>query len=126
MKKINVFFMLITCILLLGIETINAQSTPDYFTGDWKITVIGIPGGDSEMIMHLEKADGKYNGNISSTSNKSEAIKIDRVEQKESAISVFFFAQGYDICLYLEKQDENNIKGNMFDMFDAKGQRILE
>ena len=74
--------------------------------------------------MHQEKGDDSYKGNISNGTANSETIKIDRVEEKESAIAVYFWAQGYDICLFLESQEDGSLKGNMFDMFDAKGVRI--
>lgn len=123
MKKASV--LLTIAVMLLAGLSLQAQTVEDYFTGDWKIVVTGTPNGDAEMIMHLERIEGKLKGEIRGE-NGSAPIKIDRIEEKENAISIYYFAAGYDISMDFQKQDENNLKGSLLSMFTANGTRVVE
>jgi hypothetical protein len=123
MKKVSV--LLTIAVMLLNGLSLKAQTPEDYFTGDWKVVVIGTPNGDAEMIMHLERIEGKLKGELRGEEG-GDPIKIDRIEEKENAISVYYFAAGYDVSMDFEKVDENNLKGSLLGMFTANGTRIVE
>lgn len=111
--------------MLLAGMSLHAQSPEDYFTGDWKILIEGTPSGDAEMIMLLERVEGKLKGEMRGEEG-NDPIKIDRTEEKENAISVYYFAAGYDISMNFEKVDENILKGSLLGMFTANGKRVLK
>lgn len=123
MKKASVL-LTIAVMLLTGVS-LQAQTPEDYFTGDWKVIVIGTPNGDAEMIMHLERVEGKLKGELRGEEG-GDPIKIDRIDEKENAISVYYFAAGYDVSMDFQKVDENNLKGSLLGMFTANGTRVLE
>ena len=123
MRKVSV--LLSIAVMLLAGLSLQAQTPEDYFTGDWKVVVIGTPNGDAEMIMHLERVEGKLKGELRGEEG-GDPIKIDRIEEKENAISVYYFTAGYDVSMNFEKVDENNLKGSLLGMFTANGTRIVE
>jgi hypothetical protein len=130
MKKISVFFA--SLFLMMLSLTASAQSKadssakPDYFVGKWDVLVEGTPQGDGKMLVTLERKDGKLTGTIVSKDGSTPANKIDRVEEKEKSVTVYFTASGYNVYLFLEKKDEDHVTGSMMDMFDAKGDRVKE
>jgi hypothetical protein len=73
--------------------------------------------------MKLERKDGKLKGIMASESSENE-IKITDIEEEEKNITVYFITdEGYDVSLYLEKVDEDNMAGMVMDMFDVKAKR---
>lgn len=115
-------------------QLINASSDcyygVDTETGQllWKVDYRnrqGLNVADAEMIMHLEREDGKLKGEMRGDEGNN-PIKIERIEEKENSISVYYFASGYDISMTFEKKDENNLKGNLLGMFTANGTRVVE
>ena len=105
--------------------TTDAQTTTDYFTGKWNLTIIGTPNGDSKMIANLERKDGKLAGEMTSEPAMGDPITISQIEEKENSVKLFFNAGGYDIYIFLEKTDDNHLKGTMLDMFETKGERVV-
>lgn len=126
MKKLSVFFAGLF-ILMLSF-TAQAQTTPpaDYFVGKWSVLVEGTPNGDSKMLVNLERKDGKLTGVILDPATDKVVSKIDKVEEKEKSVTVYFVASGYDVYLLLEKKDDDKVTGSLMDMFDAKGERVKE
>lgn len=122
MKQIT--FILASLLLLFITNTSFANEPSDYFVGDWKVLVKGTPSGDAEMVLHLERVDGKLTGEM--RNEGMEPSKITSVDEKENSITVYYSTMGYDINLSLEKVDETKIKGSLMGMFDATGERIVE
>ncbi|QIA07665.1 hypothetical protein [Draconibacterium halophilum] len=114
----SLFFLAIT------FTTMAQDTKSDYFVGDWKVVVKGTPSGDAEMVMHLERLDGKLVGEM--RAEGIEASKFSQVSEKETSVTVYYSTMGYDINISLDKVDENNLKGSLIGMFDATGERILE
>ena len=123
MKKVNVF--IIGLILTLSSSGVNAQTpgSADFFAGNWDIAITGTPEGDVAVILHLERVDGKLQGYFKGDEYE---LKIDAIEEKETSVTLFFVLQEYDLNMLLEKVDDKNIKGNMVEMFDVTGIRIIE
>jgi hypothetical protein len=123
MKKLSLFFAIAASLFLSG--SAKAQSNADYFAGKWKITVFGTPNGDAVMFFLLDKKDGKLSGVVNDSTDK-EMTKITNIEEKDSTITTYFTAQGYDVNVLMERVGADSVKGNLMNMFDAKGYRVKE
>jgi hypothetical protein len=125
MKKASVVFIL----LFLGLTFQGfSQTTPtDFFTGPWEITVFGTPEGDSKMTTNLTRVDGKLTGELSSAGDSSvPKMRIEKVVETPTSISIIFFAEGMDINIDLNKKDNNNLEGTLLGMFTAKAKRLAK
>ena len=123
MKKLSsVLAGLFLLLLSLGASA-QSQTGADYFTGKWSVLLKGLPTGDSKMIFVLEKKDATITGVVKDTTG-AEISKITSVELKDSEITLFFNAQGYDVNLLLAKKDDDHATGSLMGMFDAEGERI--
>jgi hypothetical protein len=94
----------------------------DYFMGDWNVLVKGLPSGDTKMLVNLKKGDTACTGAINDSTGK-EIAKFSKVELKDTTVTMYFSAQGYDVYLRLNRKDDNHVTGTMMDMFDAEGDR---
>ena len=125
MKKLSTLFAGIGFLLLSLYTNAQSQNGHDYFIGKWNVLIIGTPNGDAKMIVSLEKKDTTVVGVVLDTTN-TEISKISKIEMKDSVVTVYFNAQGYDVYLMLERKDDDHTAGRLLDMFDAKGERIKE
>jgi hypothetical protein len=124
MKKTGLVASLAIAALLLSSRA-HSQSTTDYFPGKWKVTVYGTPNGDAAMIFQLERKDGKLTGTVRDSTDK-EMAKITKVDETDSSVNMFFTTQGYDVNVFLKPVPADSVKGNLMDMFDAKGIRLKD
>ena len=123
MKKVNAFLVGVILILLTGGVNAQAQSATDYFAGDWEILLAGTPNGDITFVMHLERMEGKFQGSFKTDMGE---LKIDKIEEKETSITLYFTLDSYDLDMLLEKVDDNNIKGDMVGQFTVTGKRVVK
>jgi len=123
MKRIIV---LLTLIVMCTTTWTQQADNAAFFAGKWNVTVTATPMGDVTLLMNLEMKEGKLTGNISDPATGNEVAEIYSIEVRENSITVSFNAEGYDVFLSLDKKDENNLTGNMMDMFDATGERVVE
>lgn len=99
----------------------------DFFAGKWEFTVLGTPNGDAKFSTNLIRKDGKLTGELSDPTNPAkEKIAITKIDETPEKITIYFTTSGYDVNLEMSKVDENNLKGSMMGMFDAKGIRPKE
>jgi hypothetical protein len=110
-------------LLISTAASAQAKTGADYFMGDWNVLVKGLPSGDTKMLVNLKKGDTSYVGAIDDSTGK-EIAKFSKVELKDTTVTVYFTAQGYDVFLRLNRKDDNRVTGTMMDMFDAEGDRI--
>jgi phage protein U len=122
MKKITTF--LLFCLSLSAFGQISDDSD-DFFSGKWNINVFGTPQGDVNITADLKRVEGELTGTLETDAAES-LITITEIEEKQDAIDIAFFAQGYDLVLSLKKVDDDHLEGSMMDMFDAKAERIIE
>jgi hypothetical protein len=125
MKPAHLFSVAIALLLLASNAQAQTKDSTTYFIGSWNVLVKGLPNGDTKMFVNLEKKDTAMTGAILD-STKTEVAKFSKVERKGYTVTVYFFAQGYDVTLYMEKKDEDHVTGNMLNMFDAVGDRVKE
>lgn len=122
MKKITTFFLLCFTLSALGQDSIDPE---DFFTGKWNVNIYGTPQGDVTLIADLKRVDGELTGTLTPEA-EGDPITINGVEEKEDAIDIAFYAQGYDLILSLKKVDDDHLEGSVMDMFDARAERIIE
>ena len=123
MKKVNAIF---TGVLFLFLSLgVNAQTKngADYFAGKWNVVVIGTPNGDATMIFNLEKNDSTLTGIIVDTTG-AEIAEISGCDLKDTELTLFFNASGYDVNLVMNIKDDNHVTGSLMGMFVAEGERI--
>lgn len=124
MKKVMMFLFAAVLISLTSIAA-NTQEGKDYYVGKWDVLTKGTPSGDAHSILILTRGDdGKLTGTFQSPGK--EATKLTRVEEKESNVTCYFVASGYDVYLFLEKINEDKMEGSMMDMFDSFATRMKE
>lgn len=124
MKKVSI----ILIVLFFGIAVkgfSQAEKPVDFFAGKWEITFIGTPNGDGKMATELLRKDGKLYGKLK-PADGSDAIDITNIEEEAEKMTIFFSTQGYDVSVELSKVDNDNLKGSLMNMFDAKAVRIKE
>jgi hypothetical protein len=123
MKKLRVFIVpAIFFFLSLGANA-QTKTGSDYFTGKWSVLVKGTPQGDVRMFVILEKKDTTMTGDVKDSVG-NEMTKITRIELKDSVVTVYFTAQGYDVYLVMNKKDDDHALGSMMGMFDADCDRV--
>jgi hypothetical protein len=123
MRKLS--FMLTMVFGLMMCLSVKAQSPIDYFVGKWNVTIVGTPNGDAKLNFLFEKKDGKLGGAVQDSTGK-EISKISKIDTAGKTITAAFVAEGYDVTMTLEPVDEQNVKGSVMGMFDAKGVRVKE
>ncbi|GAB3558256.1 hypothetical protein [Spirosoma fluminis] len=124
MKKVSLFFTLF--ILLVAAKGIAQAPAPaDFFADKWEIVVTGTPNGDAKFVTNLVRKDGKLTGELADPTDASrEKIPLTSIEESTDKLSMAFTAQGYDVTLELTKVDDDNLKGSLMNMFDAKAKRL--
>ena len=100
----------------------QAKTGADYFLGKWNLLVKGLPDGDTKMSINLEKKETAFAGAIVDSTGK-EISKFSKVELKDTTVTVFFTAQGYDVFVRLDKKGDDHVEGTMLDMFITLGDR---
>lgn len=122
MKKLNVFFATMFFALIFSISATAQEKSA--FLGKWNVIVAGTPGGDSKMIIEIVDKEGKLSGSAIDPATNKELFAFTKVESEPSKVTVYFTSQGYDVYMYLEKKDIDNLEGSMMDMFDATATRV--
>ena len=126
MKKASIFLVaLFFGIALNGFSQTTTAPATEFFVGKWEITIFGTPNGDSKLIAELVRKEGKLTGELKDPKDAAKpAIPITSGEEKEGEIEIAFTASGYEVTLPLTKVDDDNLKGQLMGMFDAKAKRI--
>jgi hypothetical protein len=123
MKKLSILVVL----FVVGLSFNSFAQSTDFFATKWEISVAGTPNGDVKFVTKLERKDGKLSGELSIPADPTaEKIPISNLEESADKIVLYFSAQGYDLSLDLTKVDNDNLKGTLMNMFEAKAVRIKE
>ncbi len=127
MKKVSIILIaLFFGIAIKGFsQTTAPATTTDFFVGKWEISIFGTPQGDVKMVTDLIRKDGKLTGELKDAADSTKPIiPITAIEEKDGEIELSFSAAGYDLTLPLKKEDDDNLKGQLMNMFDAKAKRV--
>ena len=124
MKKVSILLF----ILFLGI-TLNgfSQAAPkDFYAGKWEISLTGTPNGDVKLLTNLIRKDGKLTGELGNANDATQPKKpITKVEENGDKLVIYFTSSsGDEASIDLTKVDNDNLKGNLKGMFDAKATRL--
>ena len=122
MKKFKAV-LVILFVLSITIAVKAQTSNTEYFSGKWSVILKGTPNGDAKMIFVLEKKVDSLTGVVLDTTG-NQISKIDKAELKDTTVTLYFNAQGYDVSLVLNRKDEDHVTGSLLNMFDAEGERI--
>lgn len=121
MKKL-VFLCAMMLLMAANAFTANAQGeSKEYFIGKWQVSVPGLPMGDVDMIVELNRVDGNLKGTISAL---NQTVEVERITEREKSVTLYFVGEGYDVDLTLIKKNQNEVTGDMMGQFDATGKRI--
>ncbi len=124
MKKSVVFLLaFVVGIALQGFSQTDKPAT-DFFAGKWEILVVGTPNGDAKFATEITRKDGKLVGELKIAAGDAKETIPATVEEAEGKITIFFTTQGYDVNIELSKVDDDNLKGSLMNMFDAKAVRV--
>ena len=121
-KILSIAVVTLLCVICFNTKTL-AQTSTNYFLGKWDVMVRGLPQGDTKMQVNLEQKDTAVSGAIYDTTG-TEISKFSKVEMKDSTVTMYFTAQGYDVYLRLDRKEGDHVTGTMLDMFEAEGDRV--
>lgn len=119
MKKLSV---LLFGLLLFASNITNAE-TSDYFLGTWDVLIQDTPQGNVNATLTIERVEGKLIGKFSQGGSE-QGMKISNIKEDENGITLFFFAEGYDLYLNLKAAAEDKISGFLLDQFPVNGERV--
>jgi hypothetical protein len=126
MKKL-VAFVFVLMSLCSATSFAKLPDSTDFFAGKWKIMVAGTPNGDVTFSTNLVRKDGVLTGQLKIVGDDSlPLVDISKVEDDKEKVVIYFTIQGYDVNAELTKVDEDNLKGSLMGMFEAKGVRVKE
>lgn len=125
MKKFAVLFMSMF-LMMLGIsnQASAAGIEPKEFVGKWEVKMIGLPDGDSTVIVEISQDGDKLIGK--GTYDQDMTIDFDEITLKDNSATLYFTASGYDVSMYITFSDKNNAKGDLMNMFDVIWKRVTE
>jgi hypothetical protein len=125
MKKINVFLAVILFLFLHSGLNAADDTGFDYFKGKWDVLIKGTPMGDVNMVIAFNRIEDMVTGSIQDYEG-NEVVEVTGARIEKEWASVNFFAEGYDLTITLRKKDGDNVTGDMMQMFDVEGKRIIE
>lgn len=60
------------------------------------------------------------------TEPNADTSPITNIEEVDGIMTIYFSAAGYDLNIPFEKVDDDNMKGQLMNMFDCKAVRIKQ
>lgn len=110
--------------MLFANANVDAQNKKDYFTGKWTVVARNLPYGNETASLDLFRKDGRLEGTI--VRQNGDIIKISQLVEKNETIKGSFYAEGYDLELYIQKKDADNITGSVMGTYPLEGVRNLQ
>ena len=121
-------------LLVFSVALMSAQTTADEkkYLGNWKMTWLDLPDGNMTVILKITEVDGKLAGVIDEEINAdgkrkpvSEVVKIKNIEVNGVKLSLMYHAQGYDVGIEVELEDEKKFTGTMMGRFETIGEKLM-
>ncbi len=126
MKKSFIFSLILIFSVFISFSQ-SIDTSNDFFSGKWNVLTKGTPQGDAQMILELERIDGKFQGRLGSGQNDSiEWNKLTKVIEGENNITINFIGAGYDVHIFLKKVDENKAHGYLMDVYETVATRQIK
>ena len=95
----------------------------DYFVGDWNVQIKDTPMGTISVLLTLERVDGKLVGKFVDAASSS-TTTMSQITEGENSVTLYFFAEGMDLYLTLQPEDDENVTGSLMDSFAVSGTRV--
>jgi hypothetical protein len=97
----------------------------DYYVATWNVKAFGLPQGDTEMVVKIEKKEGQLTGAFVNAATKAET-PFTKVEPTATGLTAFFVYDNMDVFMKFARKDEANITGSIMDMFELKGTKASQ
>lgn len=123
MKKFTSLVFLFAMLLFASTTMAQTTTAPDYFVGDWQVTIQDTPMGTISVLLTLERVDGKLVGKFVDAATSS-TTTMSQVTEAETGLTLYFFAEGMDLYLTLKPEGEENVTGSLMDSFIVSGTRV--
>lgn len=103
-------------------EVKESMVSKSVFEGQWKVLVKDTPNGDVEFMVDLTKKENQWQGIVRVANGEGQ--KIERIEESQDEIKVYFSFSGYNLNLELKPENKDTLKGSLMGMFSAQAVRI--
>lgn len=120
MKK---YYLLFSFLFFLVISVVNAKDN-DKLIGTWDVTVQDTPQGNVNVHLTIEKVDGTIKAKFKQAGSDQETSAT--VSEQENGITLYFFAEGYDLYMTIRPDGDDAVSGYLVDQFPVKGLRMNE
>ena len=121
MKKLSILVFFFAALLFSS--STMAQTTEDYFVGEWNVQ-IEAPMGTISVLLTLERVDGKLVGKFVDASTSTETKMNDITEGDNSLTLNFTSAEYGPLYFTLQREDDENVSGTLMDSLKVSGTRV--
>ena len=121
MKKLSILVFFFAALLFSS--STMAQTTEDYFVGEWNVQIKDTPMGTISVLLTLERVDGKLIGKFVDAASSTET-KMNDITEGENSLTLNFTSEYGDLYFTLQREDEENVSGSLMDSFAVSGTRV--
>jgi hypothetical protein len=126
MKKFNGFLACFFLAMLVFHGNAFAQAEQkfdhSFYVGSWDVMGKDIPDGNDELLITFEQKENKWVGSLKSKKHDF-TMPFNNVRIDDTDIIGEFNYDGNDIFILLRKKGDNEVEGNIANMFDVSGKR---
>jgi hypothetical protein len=121
MKKLSILVFFFAALLFSS--STMAQTTEDYFVGEWNVQIKDTPMGTISVLLTLERVDGKLVGKFVDAASSTET-KMNDITEGENSLTLNFTSEYGDLYFTLQREDDENVSGSLMDSFAVSGTRV--
>jgi hypothetical protein len=121
MKKLSILVFFFAALLFSS--STMAQTTEDYFVGEWNVQIKDTPMGTISVLLTLERVDGKLVGKFVDAASSTET-KMNDITEGDNSLTLNFTSEYGDLYFTLQREDEENVTGSLMDSFAVSGTRV--
>jgi hypothetical protein len=121
MKKLSILVFFFAALLFSS--STMAQTTEDYFVGEWNVQIKDTPMGTISVLLTLERVDGKLVGKFVDAASSTET-KMNDITEGENSLTLNFTSEYGDLYFTLQREDDENVTGSLMDSFAVSGTRV--
>ncbi len=121
MKKLSILVFFFAALLFS--TSSMAQTTEDYFVGEWNVQIKDTPMGTISVLLTLERVDGKLVGKFVDAASSTET-KMNDITEGENSLTLNFTSEYGDLYFTLQREDDENVSGSLMDSFAVSGTRV--
>jgi len=121
MKKLSILVFFFAALLFSS--STMAQTTEDYFVGEWNVQIKDTPMGTVSVLLTLERIDGKLVGKFVDAASSTET-KMNDITEGENSLTLSFTSEYGELSFTLQREDDENVSGSLMDSFAVSGTRV--